>query len=98
LQLKGRSISEIREGLKAFSNAAKECYEKNRGDMEGGLATTAYNMSLSLPNLCHITGWLPEWNPHVVEVTAHVEEMVTNGMLKSGHRNQGLQAMMDAME
>jgi hypothetical protein len=88
----------VRAGLKACSNAAKDCYDKNRGRREGGLATTAYYMSLSLPNLCHISRWLPEWNPHVVEVTPHVEEVVPNGTLKTGHRNQGLQAMMHAME
>jgi hypothetical protein len=98
VQLKDKSITEVRAGLKAFSIAAKDCYDKNRDRMEGSLATSAYNLSLSLPDMCHLTGWLVEWNPHVVDITPQVEDTVTKGMMKSGHRNAGLQSMLDAME
>jgi hypothetical protein len=98
VQLKGKSITEVRAGLKAFGIAVKDCYDKNRDRMEGGLATSAYNLSLSLPCMCHLTGWLVEWNTHVVDITSRVEEVVTRGMTKSGHRNAGLQSMLDAME
>jgi hypothetical protein len=67
--------------------------------MEAGLGTTAYNMSLSLPDMCHLNGWLDEWNPHVVEIAPRVEVKMTRGMMKNGQLNAGLQSMMiDAME
>jgi hypothetical protein len=88
----------MRAALKAFATVAKKKYDRNRVRMDGDLAGSQYNLSLSLPNLCHLKGWLPEWNVHVVDITPSIEEIITRGMLRGEQREAGLQNMMEAVE
>jgi hypothetical protein len=98
VQFKTKSSSQVRAGLKAFAIVAKDCFDKNLVRMEGSMAVTAYNLSLSLPDLTHLTGWQTEWDAHIVEITPEVEDLVTTGMLNGEQRHAGLQAMINAVQ
>jgi hypothetical protein len=94
MQLKDRSISEVRGALRALTSEAKKVYNANKDLMTLEFATSAHNMSLSLPDLAHITGWNKAWDPHVLPVTPAVIEAVVAGMASSASQDEGIQALL----
>jgi hypothetical protein len=98
VQMKDASISEIKGAAKAMGEAAKKEYKRNVSDMNIDFATSAYNLSLSLPDLSHCTGWRPEWNAHTFHMTANGIEGIKNGMRESATQDEGVQALLSMIK
>jgi hypothetical protein len=94
VQLKGRSISEIKAGLKVLASAGEEAYNINRSLMNPEYAASSYNLALSVPDLHELNGWNSEWDAHVLPCTSDVLETVKDAMVKSVRQGEGIQALL----
>jgi hypothetical protein len=98
LQLKGRSISEVKGGAKMLAELGKKEYKSKGMEMQMEFATSAYNMSLSLPDLTKCCGWRPEWDAHIFHLTHNGIEAVKQGMKECETQDEGIQALLDMVK